>query len=90
MASYIDLNPVRAGIVKDPADYRWSGYGEAVAGKKAAREGLRLVMHEQLCCAIGEKKAGEKLASKLLGSPASSFRKASDLRRRLWSEEWVT
>jgi len=24
MAAYIDLNPVRAGMVKDPADYRWS------------------------------------------------------------------
>jgi REP element-mobilizing transposase RayT len=23
MAAYIDLNPVRAGICKDPADYRW-------------------------------------------------------------------
>jgi putative transposase len=39
-AAYIDLNPVRAGIVDDPADYRWSGYGEAVAGVKVAREGL--------------------------------------------------
>jgi hypothetical protein len=28
----MDLNPVRAGIVKDPADYRWSSYGEAVGG----------------------------------------------------------
>ena len=41
MAAYIDLNPVRAGMVKDPKDYRWSGYGEAVAGKKRARAGLR-------------------------------------------------
>lgn len=24
MAAYIDLNPVRAGMVEDPADYRWS------------------------------------------------------------------
>ena len=45
MAAYIDLNPVRAGIVADPAVYRWSSYGEAVGsgnkgnGKKA-REGL--------------------------------------------------
>jgi len=23
---YIELNPVRAGMVKDPADYRWSSY----------------------------------------------------------------
>ena len=32
MAAYIDLNPVRAGIVKEPADYRWSSYGEAIGG----------------------------------------------------------
>ncbi|MFO1490540.1 MAG: transposase [Kiritimatiellia bacterium] len=47
VAAYIDLNPVRAGIVKDPKDYRWSGYGEAVAGKMPARAGLtRLMMME--------------------------------------------
>jgi REP element-mobilizing transposase RayT len=45
MAAYIDLNPVRAGIVKDPAEYRWSSYGEAIGGGprgngKRAREGL--------------------------------------------------
>ena len=44
MAAYIDLNPVRAGIVKDPADYRWSGYAEAVAGLKPARLGLKKVV----------------------------------------------
>ncbi len=45
MAAYIDLNPVRAGMVADPADYRWCSYGEAVGGGKKgngkkAREGL--------------------------------------------------
>ncbi len=40
MAAYIDLNPVRAGMVQDPADYRWSGYAEAMAGKARARRGL--------------------------------------------------
>ena len=29
MAAYIDLNPVRAGMVED---YRWSSYGEAIGG----------------------------------------------------------
>jgi REP element-mobilizing transposase RayT len=43
VAAYIDLNPVRAKIVDDPKDYRWSGYGEACAGGKAAREGLMAV-----------------------------------------------
>jgi putative transposase len=46
MAAYIDLNPVRAGLVKDPKDYRFSGYGEAVAGMELARQGLQAVWHE--------------------------------------------
>ncbi len=44
MAAYIDLNPVRAGIVEDPKDYRWSSYGEAVAGNRARRRGLMRVL----------------------------------------------
>lgn len=40
MAAYIDLNPVRAGIVEDPGDYRWSSYGEAMGGGKKAIAGL--------------------------------------------------
>ncbi len=44
LAAYIDLNAVRAGIVSDPQEYRFCGYGEAVAGVKIAREGLIRVM----------------------------------------------
>ncbi len=44
MAGYIDLNPVRAGLVTDPKEYRWCGYGEAVAGGELAREGILAVM----------------------------------------------
>jgi hypothetical protein len=40
MATYIDLNPVRAGITDDPGNYRWSGYAEAVAGKLEALDGI--------------------------------------------------
>ncbi|MFO8026161.1 MAG: transposase [Opitutales bacterium] len=40
MAAYIDLNPVRAGMVEDPKDYRFCGYAEAVAGHKRAKQGL--------------------------------------------------
>jgi len=39
-AAYIDLNPVRAGIVKDPKGYRRSGYAEAVAKGGLAVDGL--------------------------------------------------
>jgi hypothetical protein len=41
MAAYIDLNPVRAGLVEDPKDYRFCGYAEAVAGAERARGGLQ-------------------------------------------------
>jgi REP element-mobilizing transposase RayT len=43
MAAYIDLNPVRAKLVDDPQEYRWCGYAEAMAGKRRAKEGLRIV-----------------------------------------------
>ena len=38
IASYIDLNAVRAGLVDDPKDYRWCGYGDAIAGYLPARK----------------------------------------------------
>ena len=40
VAAYIDLNAVRAGLVVDPKDYRFCGYGEAVGGDPLAQEGL--------------------------------------------------
>lgn len=44
LSAYIDLNPVRAGIVDDPKDYRWSGYGAACAGRAIARNGIKEVV----------------------------------------------
>jgi REP element-mobilizing transposase RayT len=44
MAAYIDLNAVRAGIVKDPKDYLFCGYGEASAGSEDARAGIRTIL----------------------------------------------
>lgn len=43
VAAYIDLNPVRAKLVTDPKDYRWSGYGEATGGGSLARKGLSAI-----------------------------------------------
>jgi REP element-mobilizing transposase RayT len=40
MAAYIDLNPIRAGLVEDPKEYRWCGYAEAVGGGEAAHAGI--------------------------------------------------
>jgi REP element-mobilizing transposase RayT len=44
MAAYIDLNPIRAGIVKKPEDYRWCGFAEAVHGLPEAVAGLTRLM----------------------------------------------
>ncbi len=54
MAAYIDLNPVRAGMVSDPAEYRWGSYGEAIGGGtkgngKKARMGLMRACTVQNC-----------------------------------------
>ena len=40
VSSYIALNPVRAGLVRDPGKYAWSGYGAACAGDAAAKSAL--------------------------------------------------
>lgn len=51
VAAYIDLNPVRAGLVEKPEDYRWCGYAEALSGTRAAklaRRGLGVVLSECL------------------------------------------
>ena len=46
VAAYIDLNAVRAGIVKDPREWRWCGYAEALKGQGIARDGLYEVLGE--------------------------------------------
>jgi len=44
ISPYTDLNPIRAGLLSDPKDYPWSGYGRACAGDKEALEGLREIV----------------------------------------------
>ena len=44
VGAYIDLNPVRAGVVADARDYAWSGWGLARRGHRAAREGLCMLV----------------------------------------------
>jgi len=47
MAAYIDLNPVRAGMVADPKDYRFCGYAEALKGNKTAQTGIKNIITGQ-------------------------------------------
>jgi len=44
VAAYIDLNPVRAGMVKDPEDYRFSSYGELMAGSERFEQALSHIL----------------------------------------------
>ena len=60
MANYIDLNPVRAGLVADPAEYRWSGYGEACGGSARVQDGLCGVFGME-AEASGKRREGGKL-----------------------------
>ncbi|NBB80878.1 MAG: hypothetical protein GVY36_15750 [Verrucomicrobia bacterium] len=53
VAAYIDLNPVRAQIVDDPANYHFSSFGRASGGSRAARRG-----YESIFC---RKKGWEQL-----------------------------
>jgi putative transposase len=48
VAAYIDLNPVRAGMVEDPKDYRWCGYAAGLSGVGLARDGIREVVRQFL------------------------------------------
>ncbi len=43
-SAYIDLNPVRAGIVKKPEDYRWSSIGLRVRNPKKAEKFLKKIV----------------------------------------------
>jgi hypothetical protein len=48
VAAYIDLNAVRAGLVKDPKDYRFCGYAEALgSGHERIRAGLNSVLESK-------------------------------------------
>ncbi|MGA0332613.1 MAG: transposase [Kiritimatiellia bacterium] len=68
VAAYIDLNPLRAGIVEDPMAYSWSGYGAAMGGETVSRKGLEALVrlsrghlpHEAL--QILQKKTAAKLS----------------------------
>jgi REP element-mobilizing transposase RayT len=59
VGAYIDLNPVRAGMVEDPKDYRWCGYAEALAGEERARQGVRMLFNEYVGESHGDRTGAE-------------------------------
>jgi putative transposase len=70
-AAYIDLNPVRAGLVEDPKDYRWCGYAQAVAGSKQAQRGLKMIWATRAGCGIRDTGFGMREATNLESAMAA-------------------
>jgi REP element-mobilizing transposase RayT len=77
MSAYIDLNAVRAGLVKDPKDYRFCGYGEAVGGNNNARAGLCLLLGAKSARAWGRAQSEYRLM--LYGTGAAPRNKSAGL-----------
>jgi hypothetical protein len=48
VAAYLDLNPVRAGLVEDPKDYRWCGYAAALKGNRLMRNSMTQLFEGEL------------------------------------------
>ena len=72
VAAYIDLNPIRANIVDDPADYLWCGYAQAMAGNSLALTGLEIVARQ--CGLEAEAVLKERRLKVEIGQEASGTR----------------
>ena len=84
VAAYIDLNPVRAGLVDDPKDYRFCSYGEAVAGDATSQRGLSRAMG----ASRNEwRKLAERYRLRLFGAAGASSSGKAD--RRVLSPETI-
>ncbi|MCX6857099.1 MAG: transposase [Verrucomicrobia bacterium] len=69
MAAYIDLNPIRANMMEDPQEYRWSGYGAAMGGDAQAVEGLReidKIRHIEMTHAMAAQKPTQTTSEKAI------------------------
>lgn len=85
VAAYVDLNPVRAGIVENPEDYPWSGYAEACGGSKRARRGLLLILEREEAGAHSVASDGSSEAPAIEnGSEAESGEGSTALAYELW------
>ena len=57
LLAYVHLNPVRAGLVDDPAKYRWSGHREIIG-----KEDLGLVDRDEVLMMFGNKRKAAQSA----------------------------
>lgn len=69
---YIELNPVRAGMVTDPGDYRWSSYHVHSFGVRARLWTAHAIYQSLGQTSFERRQAYRKLASQRLGQDAIS------------------
>ena len=79
---YIDLNMVRAGVVRSPADWNWCGYQE-VAGLRVR---YRVVDRELLAEALGPGNTYASIAAHYLDTVAEALRRTQLEREPWWTE----
>ncbi|MCC5841297.1 MAG: hypothetical protein JJT96_14360, partial [Opitutales bacterium] len=80
VAAYIDLNPVRAGLVEDAGGYGFSGFGEACAGGSAARRGIARVEGKMIWTMKWHERYRARLCSRIgpgMRSPRNDQRSAA-------------
>ena len=75
---YIELNPVRAAMVEDPAHYRWTSYRAHALGQADA-----LLTPHPLYQALGRNDAARQLAYRALFRPALDRAAVDDIRLAL-------
>ena len=90
VVAYIDLNPVRAGMVEDPKDYTWCGYARAVVGEKDCVKGITALWGRGrgVKAALAEHRAflfEEGSEERVPEDGAKSKRKGIDA-RKVWEE----
>jgi hypothetical protein len=103
IGAYIDLNPLRAGIVKKAGDYRWCGMAAAERGDRWAQAGLISIVRTPngwsearstylrfVCDASlgqGKAKSHRKLSTEDADNPIDGLSLMT--RQRLLSEAWI-
>lgn len=86
---YIEMNPVRAGLVDDPAAYRWSSYRSNALGRYDHLVTPRLEYVALGDCELERKDAYKELFQRGLDDPSTrEIRDAIDRGRALGSSEF--
>ena len=75
---YIELNPVRAGIVAGPEQYRWSSYAHHAFGKPDL-----LISDHPLYAALGSSPEGRQLAWRAICGQAVSSEQLESIRKSI-------